>query len=95
MIGVEVDFHFVRFGRYDRQIEVQRSIWISIREAAAVVYQGRSIPIGDLDKVVFLAGGWRSTNSKVVELKPQYLPTLHSDLFSFVKAVRIVSRVVG
>ena len=68
--------------------------WIPIGVAAAVVHQGRPVPIGDFDKVIVLAGGWKS-KSKVGELKSQYLPTLHSDLFNFVKAVGILSRVVG
>ena len=76
-------------------MEVQAIRWLAIRVAAAVVHQGRPVPIGDFDKVRVLAGGWTSNNSKVVELKPQYLPTLHSDLFNLVKAVGIVSRIVG
>ena len=96
VIGVEVDCHFVRFGRYDRRLEVPIIRWLKIREAAAVVHQGRPVPIGDSDKV----GGAGvdaaiNNNSKVCELKPQYLPTLHSDLFFLVKAVRIVFWVVG
>ena len=99
MISVEEDLHSVAPGRYDWRQEVPEIRWISIREAAAVVHQGRPVPIGDFDKVIVLAGGdprpWRSSNSKVGELKSQYLPTLHSDLFNFVKAVGIFSRVVG
>ena len=94
-IGVEVDLHCVGEAGYDGRLEVVERRWIKIRVAAAVVHPGRSVPIGDFDKVIVLAGGWRSINSKAGELKPQYLPTLHCDLFSFVNAVRIVSRVVG
>ena len=100
VIGVEVDLHCVGEAGYDRRLEVVGRRWIKIRVAAAVVHQGRPVPIGDFDKVA-RAGvdvTTRSTtrrNSKVSELKPQYLPTLHCDQFFFVKAVGIVSRVVG
>ena len=81
-IGVEVDFHFVRFGRYDRRLEVKGIRWISFSVAAAVVHQGRPIPIGDSDKV-----GWASVDtatnvdSKGGELKPQYFPFFHNHVF--------------
>ena len=84
MIGVKVDFHFVCFGRYDRQLEVPGIRWISIREAAAVVHQGRPVPIGDSDKV-----GWASVDTATTvdgkggELKPQYFPFFHSHVFGF------------
>ena len=83
VIGVEVDFHFVRLGCYDRRLEVQAIRWISNRVAAAVVHQGRPVPIGDSDKV-----GWASVDtatnvdSKGSELKPQYFPFFHSHIFS-------------
>ena len=92
---MEVDLHCVGEAGYDRRLEVQGRRWMNIRVAAAVVHQGRPVPIGDFDKVRVLAEGWRSINSKVGELKPQYLPALHSDLFFLVKAVGIVSRIVG
>ena len=91
--GVKVDFHFVRFGCYDRRLEVEEIR--SIQVAAAVVHQGRPVPIGDSDKV-----GWASVeiainrNIKGSELKPQYFPFFHSHVFGFLKVVRIVSRVV-
>ena len=93
---MEVDLHCVGEAGYDRRLEVQGIRWISIRVATAVVHQGRPVPIGDFDKVA-RAGVDTTTNpnSKVCELKPQYLPTLHSDLFNIVKAVGIVSRAVG
>ena len=94
MIGVEVDFRFVRFGRYDRQLEVQRSIWISIREAAAVVHQDRPVPIGDSDKVGMASVAINNEDGKGSELKPQYFPSFHSHVFGFLKVMRIASRIV-
>ena len=79
-IGMEVDFHFVRFGHYDRRLEVIVIRWI--RVAAAVVHQGRPVPIGDSDKV-----GWASVDtatnvdSKGSELKSQYFPFFHGHVF--------------
>ena len=95
VIGVEVDFHFVRFGRYDRRLEVQGMGWIMIRVAAAVVHQGRPVPIGDSDKV-FSASVDTATNidSKGSEFKPQYLSSLHVDVFYFVNVMGIVVRMV-
>ena len=92
---MEVDFHFVRFGRYDWRLEVPGRRWIKIREAAAVVHQGRPVPISDSDKVVG-AGGDTATNidGKGGEFKPQYLSSLHGDVFYFVKVMRIVTRMV-
>ena len=93
---MEVDFHFVRFGCYNQRLEIAGIRWIAIRVAAAVAHQGRPVPIGDFDKV-----GWAGVdittnpNSKVGELQPQYLPTLHIDLFFPVKVMRIISWVVG
>ena len=75
VIGVEVDFHFVRFGRYYRRLEVIGIRWI--RVAAAVVHQGCPVPIGDLDIVARAGGDITSINSKAGELQPQYLPGLH------------------
>ena len=94
VIGVEVDFHFVRFGRYDRRLEVSGPRWL-IRVAAAVVHQGRPVPIGDSDKVGS-AGGDIATNQdgKGGEFKPQYLSSLHSDVFYFVNVIGIVARMV-
>ena len=82
VIGVEVDFHFVRFGRYDRRLEVIAIRWISIRVAAAVVHQGRPVPIGDSDKVGRACVDTATNpNSKGGELKPQYFPFFHSHVF--------------
>ena len=94
-IGVEVDFHFVRFGRYDRRLEVQGIRWISIWVAAAVVHQGRPVPIGDSHKVGW-AGGDIAINmdGKGGEFKPQYLSSLHSNVFYFVNVIGIVARMV-
>ena len=87
-IGVEVDFHFVRFGRYDRRLEVRGIRWI--RVAAAVVHQGRPVPIGDSHKVA--RAGFNAItlpNSKGSELKPQYFPILHTHVFGLLKVMRI------
>ena len=94
VIGVEVDFHFVRFGRYDRRLEVSGPRWL-IRVAAAVVHQGRPVPIGDSDKVGG-AGGDSATNidGKGAEFKPQYLSSVHNDLFYFVGVIGIYARMV-
>ena len=93
---MEEDLHSVAPGRDDWRQEVQGIRWISIRVAAAVVHQGRPVPISDRDKVTRTGGDVATgPNSKVCELKPQYLPTLHSDLFFLVKAVRKVFWVVG
>ena len=80
---MEVDFHFVRFGCYDRRLEVQGMRWLLRRVAAAVVHQGRPVPIGDSDKVGG-AGGDTATNidGKGVEFKPQYLSRFHFHVFS-------------
>ena len=95
IIGVEVDFHFVCFGRYDRRLEEQGRRWISTRVAAALAHQGRPIPIGDSHKV-----GWASVDTatnvdgKGSELKPQDLSILHTHMFGLVNTMRIVVRVV-
>ena len=95
VIGVEVDFHYVRFGCYDRWLEVFGRRWISIRVAAAVAHQGRPVPIGDSDKVGLASVDTATNpNSKGSELKPQYFPFFHSHVFSLLYVVRIVSRVV-
>ena len=89
---MEVDFHFVRFGRYDRRLEVQIRL---IRVAAAVVHQGRPVPIGDSDKVGGAGGDTAINNDgKGGELKPQYLSSLHGDVFIFVNIMGIVVRMV-
>ena len=95
VIGVEVDFHFVRFGCYDRRLEVIDIRWISIQDAAAVVHQGRPVPIDDSHKVA--RAGFNALtrpNSKGSELKPQYFPFFHSHVFGLLYVVRIVSRMV-
>ena len=95
-IGVEVDIHFVRFGCYDRRLEVKGMRWSEERRvAAAVVHQGRPIPIGDSDKVA-RAGGDTVTNmdGKGGEFKPQYLSSLHSNVFYFVNVIGIFARIV-
>ena len=95
VIGVEVDFHFVRFARYDRRLEVPGMIWIQIRRAAAVVHQGGPVPIGDSDKVGGAGGDTAINNDgKGGELKPQYLSSLHGDVFIFVNIMGIVVRMV-
>ena len=94
MIGVEVDFYFVCFGRYDRQLEVQGIIWISIRVAAAVVHQDRPVPIGNSDKVGMASVAIKNEDGKGSELKPQYFPSFHSNVFGFLKVMRIGSRIV-
>ena len=95
IIGVEEDFHFVRFGCYDRRLEVAGIRWISIRVAAAVVHQGRPVPIGDSDKVGG-AGGDTATRAnrdgKDSKLKPQYLSSIHNDVFFFVNVMGVVVR---
>ena len=95
VIGVEVDFHFVCFGCYDRRLEEKGRRWISIRVAAAVVHQGRPVPIGDSDKVVGAGGDTAQwMDGKGGEFKPQYLSSLHSDVFYFVNVIGIVARMV-
>ena len=94
---MEVDFHFVRFGRYDRRLEVIVIRWI--RVAAAVVHQGRPVPIGDSDKVGGAGGDTAritiiNIDSKGGEFKPQYLSSLHGDVFIFVNIMGIVARMV-
>ena len=66
-----------------------------IRVAAAVVHQGRPVPIGDSDKVGG-AGGDTATNidGKGGEFKPQYLSSVHNDLFYFVDVIGICARIV-
>ena len=96
VIGVEVDFHFVRFGRYDRRLEegVGRR-WIFIRVAAAVVHQGRPVPVGDSDKFITAVVDIRkSPNRKGGEFQPQYLSSVHNDVIYFVKFLGIVVRMV-
>ena len=93
-IGVEVDIHFVCFGCYDRRLEVHRRIWISISVAAAVVHQGRPIPIGDSDEVRGAGGAAAYNNSKGGEFKPQDLPTFQRDLVCLLNIRRIVVRMV-
>ena len=94
-ICVEEDLHSVAAGRYDWRQEVMGIRWISVRVAAAVVHQGCPVPICDLDKVA-CAGvdNPASINSKVGELQPQYLPTLHFYGLRLVDVVRIGARVV-
>ena len=93
-IRVEEDLHSVASGCYDWRQEVTVIRWISIRVAAAVVHQGCPVPIRDLDKVAWAGGDITSINSKVGELQPQYLPTLHFYELRLVEVVRIVARVV-
>ena len=95
VIGVEVDLHCVGEAGYDRRLEVVGPRWISIRVAAAVVHQGRPVPIGDSDKVVG-AGVDIATNidGKGGEFKPQYFSSLHGDVFIFVNIMGIVVRMV-
>ena len=94
-IGVEEDLNSVAPGRYDWRQEVIGIRWISIRVAAAVVHQGCPVPIRDLDKIAWAGGDITANpNSKVGELQPQYLPTLHCYGLYLVKVVRILVRVV-
>ena len=81
---MEEDLQSVAPGRYD---------WRQ-GEAAAVVHQGCPVPIRDLDKVTWAGGDITSPNSKVGELQPQYLPTLHFYGLRLVEVVRIGARVV-
>ena len=70
--------------------------WIKkIRVAAAVVHQGRPVPIGDSHKVGG-AGGDSATNidGKRGEFEPQYLSSVHNDLFYFVDVSGICARMV-
>ena len=81
---MEVDFHFVRFGCYDWWLEVIERRWISIQVAAAVVHQGRPVPIGDSHKVGRASVDTATNpNSKGSELKPQYFPFIHGHVFGF------------
>ena len=89
-ICVEEDLHSVAPARYDWRQKVRGRRWISSRVAAAVVHQGCPVPICDLDKV---DTGGEPVNSKVGELQPQYLPTLHLYDLSPVEVGRIVLRV--
>ena len=94
---MEVDFHFVRFGCYDWWLEVIERRWISIQVAAAVVHQGRPVPIGDSDKVGG-AGVDTATRAnrdgKGGEFKPQYLSSVNNDFFYFVDVIGICARMV-
>ena len=105
MVAISVSFPEVRnrketesgLGHYDWWQEVPGIKWISRGVAAAVVHQGCPVPICDLDKVACAGGDINSTanpNSKVGELQPQYLPTLHYYGLRFVEVGRIESRVV-
>ena len=92
---MEVDFHFVRFGRYDRRLEVPGRRGSIRKVAAAVVHQGRPVPIGNSDKV----GGTGvdtaiNSDGKGGEFKPQYLSSLHSNVFPLVNVMGIAARVV-
>ena len=84
-ISVEIDLNFVCFGCYD--------LWLGV--AAAVVHQSCPVPIGDSDKVGG-AGGDSATNKdgKGAEFKPQYLSSVHNDLFYFVDVIGICARMV-
>ena len=98
-IGVEVDFHFVRFGCYDRRLEVKGMRWSEERRvAAAVVHQGRPIPIGDSDKVFSArsVGRCMETNidGKGGEFKSQYLSGFQCNAFPLVNVMGIVARMV-
>ena len=92
---MEVDFNFVCFGRYDRWLEVCGLQWMYIVHTAAVVHQGRPVPIGDSHKVGW-AGGDIAINmdGKGGEFKPQYLSSLHSNVFPLVNVMGIAARVV-
>ena len=95
IIGVEVDFHFVCFGCYDRRLEVQAIRWISIRVATAVVHQGRPVPIGNFDKVGRASVDTATNpNSKGSELKPQDLSLFHTYVLCHLKVMRIGCRMV-
>ena len=85
-ISVEIDLNFVSFGCYD--------LWVGV--AAAVVHQSCPVPIGDLDKVAWAGGDITMAirNSKVGELQPQYLATLHFYCLRLVEVVRVVVRVI-
>ena len=92
-IRVEEDVHGVGQGRYDWRQEVTgRSIRASWSVATAPVHQGCPVPIRDLDKVP--RTGDDLYNSKVGELQPQYLPTLHFYRLRLVEVARSVVRVV-
>ena len=93
-IRVEEDLHSVAPGRYDWRQEVQGMRWISIRVAAAVVHQGCPVPIRDIDVVALAGGDITSPNSKVGELQPQYLPTLHLYRLCLLNVVMVAARVV-
>ena len=93
-IGVEEDLNSVAHGRYDWRQEVNRRRWSDRGVAAAIVHQGRPVPVCDLDKVAWAGGDVTSPNSKVGELQPQYLPTLHYYSLHLVDVVRIGVRVV-
>ena len=97
VIGVEVDLHSVGAADYDRRLEVLGMRWINIRVAAAVVHQGRPVPIGDSDKVGG-AGGDTATRAnrdgKDSKFKPQYLSSIHNDVFFFVNVIGIYARMV-
>ena len=98
---MEEDFHSVAPGRYDWWQEVQVFFcymvmvgWINSGEAADLVNQSYPVPIGDFDIVVMVTGSRITMNSKVRELQPQYLPTLHLDFLCLVKVVGVIAREV-
>ena len=92
---MEEDLNSVAQGRYDWRQEVNRRRWSDRGVAAAIVHQGRPVPVCDLDKVAWAGGDIiTNMNSKASELQPQYLPTLHLDALCLVDVVGIVVRVV-
>ena len=95
--SVEINFHFICYGCYDRWLEMLAIKWqiVVILVAAAVSHQGRTVPVGDSDIVVSAVPGVvcrTSINSEEGEFKPQYFPGRNPDMFCFVKVVRISVR---
>ena len=68
---MEVDFNFVCFGRYDRWLEVCGLQWMYIVHTAAVVHQGRPVPIGDSHKVARAATTPPNSKASISFLSPQ------------------------
>ena len=93
-IRVEEDLHSVAPGCYDWRQEVRGVRGINWGVAATLVHQGRTVPILDLDIVAWAGVEITSPNSKVGELQPQYLPTLHFYYLGLLKVVWIVVGVV-
>ena len=86
------DVHCVGGRRDVWRQEEKGTGWFDWGVATAVVHQGCPVPICDLDMVPLTIRS--PPNSKVGELQPQYLSTLHLNCLGLLKVVRVIARVV-